>query len=110
MRHSLVPLTAIPLLLTPACRPADDAAVPVASAPAGGDAAAAEVNGEPVTFAELDEWIKEDLFRARASEPSELFELRDRALGLMLEERALESEAKRQGVAVQTLLENEASH
>ncbi len=105
MRHSLVPLTVIPLLLAPACRPGDDAAAPVASA----SAVAAEVNGEPITVAELDKWIKEDLFRARAGEPSELFELRDRALGLMLEERVLEIEAKNRGVAVQTLLEGEVA-
>ena len=94
MRHFLVPLAAIPLLLVPACRPASDAAVPVASAPAGTDQVAAEVNGEPVTLSELDEWIKEDLFRIRAGEPNELFELRNRALQLMLEERVLELEAQ----------------
>ena len=105
MRHSLVPLTVIPLLLAPACRPGDDAAAPVASAPA----VAAEVNGEPITVAELDKWIKEDLFRARAGEPSELFELRDRALGLMLEERVLEIEAKRRGVDIEQLLEDEVA-
>ena len=71
-----------------------------APAEAASGEAAAEVSGKTITVGELDAWIKDDLFRreTRDGHAAKLFELRTKALGRLLEDRILETEAARRGV------------
>jgi protein-disulfide isomerase len=68
--------------------------------------------GESITQDELDEWIKEDLFRQQTEDlaPGATYELRSRSLQRLLDERVLEAEAERRGVETEELmrLEREA--
>ncbi|HJO23456.1 MAG: thioredoxin domain-containing protein [Myxococcota bacterium] len=109
MNRSLMHLGVLALLLASACRPSGDAAPAADNARTGTSEIAAEVNGEPISVAELDEWIKEDLFQSRTGKPNELYDLRTQALNAMFEERVLESEAARRGVDVETLIEQETA-
>jgi len=68
---------------------------------------AAELNGAVITTAELDAWIKDRLFQTQAGTPVELYELRERGLEAMLEQRAIELEASRRGVSPERLIELE---
>jgi len=70
---------------------------------------AAEVDGETITLAELDAWIKQQLFD-RATEngdPSELYELRSSALDDMITQRLLEEEAAPLGLTPEELVRHE---
>ena len=100
-------VAALAALVTLACQPGSNETAPETLASANGTEVAAEIDGQPLTVAELDAWIKEDLFRAQAADPGELFELRDGALQQMFEERVLEAEAQRRGVDIETLLDQE---
>ncbi len=52
----------------------------------------AELNGEPITQAELDAWIQRDLFERESSRgPSKLYELRSAGLDRMLTERVVDA-------------------
>ena len=68
---------------------------------------AAELNGVVITTDELDTWIKESIFQSQSRTPAELYELRERGLGAMLEERVIELEASRRGVSPERLIELE---
>jgi protein-disulfide isomerase len=68
---------------------------------------AAEMNGIVITTAELDAWIKETLFRSQTGTPAELYELRERGLEALLQERVIELEASRRGVSPERLIELE---
>ena len=83
------------------------AASPSASPSAGGAEVAAEVDGEVITVADLDERIKEELFRSRASSPTKLYELRSDALEEMIRDRLLEAEGRRRGVPAEGVIELE---
>ena len=107
-RHRLAFLT-FAALAALACQPGTNDTGPGTLASTNGSEVAAEIDGQPVTVAELDAWIKEDLFRGQAADPSELFELRDSALQQMFEERALEAEAQRRGVDIATLIDQEVA-
>ncbi len=72
-----------------------------------GSEVAAELNGVAITTAELDAWIKESLFRSQARTPVELYELRERGLEALLQERAIELEAGRRRVSPERLIELE---
>ncbi len=96
-----------------ACTPAADPGAPTAQAPAAeapAGEAIARIGGEAVTTAELDAWIKEDLFRQQTEGKgaAALHQLRSEALERMIDERVLEAEAAREGVAVDALLERAA--
>ena len=66
---------------------------------------AAEVDGEAITVAELDEWIRNDLFEAQArGGASKLYDLRSSALDRILEERVIEAAAKRRGISSDDVL------
>ena len=68
-------------------------------APAANDnAVVAEINGETITLADLDERIA-----------GELYEVRSNALEELIRERVFESEAESRGVSVEQLLETEAA-
>ena len=72
-----------------------------------GDTAVAEVGGRTVTSAELDAWIKDELFERATSggEPSRLYNLRSRSLPDMIDARLLEEEAERRGLTRDELSE-----
>jgi protein-disulfide isomerase len=75
----------------------------------GDSTAAADLNGESVTLAELDAWIKEQLFdqAADGGDPSKLYELRSKSLDEMINRRLLEAEAAALGLAPEELLRQE---
>jgi predicted DsbA family dithiol-disulfide isomerase len=80
------------------CQPS---ATPSVSAPPGsiGDSTVvAEVAGRKITVAELDAWIKEDLFnrQTRGGNPGKLYELRSSSLDRMVSELVFITEAERQ--------------
>jgi protein-disulfide isomerase len=71
--------------------------------------AAAEVDGDTITLAELDAWIKQQLFD-RASEDGEqskLYELRSAALDDMITQRLLEEEAAPLGITPEELVRHQ---
>jgi protein-disulfide isomerase len=94
-----------------ACTPRD--ATPQAgktASSAGETVVVAEIAGKPVTSAELDAWIREDLFQHEMANKgkAELFEFRSDALDRMLDEKVLEAEAEKQKIPVEQLLAKEA--
>jgi protein-disulfide isomerase len=103
LRISTLLLTAVVLALA-GCQPKPEGS----ESQAGGEVAA-EVNGVAITTGELDAWIKEDLFRARAENPSALFQLRQAGLRQMIENRVVEQEAEKRGVTEEVLLEQLAA-
>ena len=68
---------------------------------------AAELNGVVITTAELHAWIKESMFQSQAGTPAQLYELRERGLEVLLQERVIELEASRRGVSPERLIELE---
>jgi protein-disulfide isomerase len=64
------------------------------------------LEGEAISQGELDEWIKEALFREQTDDlaASEVYELRSRMLQDLIDERVLEAEAERRGVSTEELL------
>jgi len=72
--------------------------------------AAAKVDGEIVTLAELDAWIKQQLFDQATDngEPTKLYELRSTALDDMINKRLLEKEAAPLGLTPDELVRQEA--
>ena len=68
---------------------------------------AAELDGVVITTAELDTWIKESIFKSQTGTPAELYDLRERGLEAMLQERVIELEASRRGVSPERLIELE---
>ena len=88
-----------------ACQPSPSTpgASPDASEPV------ATVDGQTITQAELDAWVKEDLFREQTEDraATELYELRSRSLERLIDERILAAEAKRRGVSTDDVLRAE---
>ncbi len=68
---------------------------------------AAEIDGQAISVAELDERIKEDLFQSRTGSPAKLYELRSDVLEQLIRERLLEAEGKRRGVPAEAVVELE---
>jgi len=66
----------------------------------------AVIQGEGITQGELDEWIKDELFRDQTDDlaASSLYELRSRSLEGLIDERVLEAEAARRGVSTEELM------
>ena len=103
LRTATLLLTAAALGLA-GCQPRPEGAASQPGGEASGEVAA-EVNGVAITTGELDARIKEDLFRARAENPSALFQLRQAGLKQMIEDRAVEQEAAKRGVSPEVLIE-----
>jgi protein-disulfide isomerase len=82
---------------------------PTEAAPAAAAPTAAVVDGTPIGLDELDAWIKDELFRqqTRGGDPSRIYTVRREALERMIETRALEAEAARRGLDVDTLVAQE---
>jgi protein-disulfide isomerase len=91
-----------------ACNPGENS--PGKSATPGADLVVAEIGGSSVSQAELDTWLKEDLWsqQTEGKNASDLFELHFEGLERMIDERLLEQEAARSGTSVEELLEAEA--
>ena len=68
---------------------------------------AAQIDGQTITVAELDERIKEELFKSRAGDAAKLYALRSDMLEQMIRERLIETEAKRRGVPPEGVVELE---
>jgi protein-disulfide isomerase len=68
--------------------------------PGATDGIAAMVAGDPITVAEVDAHVGVKLSRVRSEE----YQLRSKALSVLIEARLLEREAARRGVAVEALL------
>src|SRR5262245_39082337 len=105
MRTSLV----VPfgfLAAVAACRtsPAADASHPSSSPVSSG--VVAEVDGAPVTAAELDEKVGNRLVRIRQEE----YEIRRQALDEIVYDRLLEKEAKKRGISTSDLVRDEVDN
>ena len=81
---------------TGAAAPAAEAAPASGTAPAG--ELAAELDGQPITTGELDQWLKDQWFEGIASKPSELYEARSKALDGLIAERLVARKAAERGV------------
>jgi protein-disulfide isomerase len=96
------------LALTLACPQLQKTAEPDAGE-AGGSAPAAEVSGETIAVAEVDAWLKEQLFdqATNGRDPAKLYEMRSGALDDMINERLLEREAAPLGLTPEELVRHE---
>ena len=96
------------LALAVACAPSGSS--PPAGAGADADRVAARINGSPVTVAELDALIKDQLFEqaSQGGDPSRLYEIRSQALEQMVQKRLLDDAAAERGMTPEALLEQEA--
>jgi len=65
------------------------------------DALAARLGDEPISIAELDDWIRDDLFKRSWDTETELFELRTESLDRMTTERILERAAAARNMSVE---------
>lgn len=104
-------VAALGALASVACSAADTAKqTPAATPSATASDTVATVSGAPITMADLESWIKDDLYKRETADknPSALFELRSDALDRMIGERVVAAEAKKRGVTVDALLEEEA--
>ena len=88
-------------LLLPGCRGSSPGSDPEAAE------VAAEVGGETITTADVDQRIKDELFESRTGSPAKLYELRSDMLEQMIHERVLEAEAKKRGVPASAIVELE---
>jgi len=77
---------------------------------AGASAPAAVVGGETIHVAEVDAFIKDELFarESRGGQPTRVYELRNDALGRMLARRVVEAEAERRGMTAEELIHAES--
>ena len=85
-----------------------------ASAPgaaAGAATPVARVGGDTITDAELDAWIKEELWRSQTEDgnAAKVYTLRSRGLDRMIDQRLLDAEAARRGIDADALLDDEAA-
>ena len=81
--------------------------IDVASAPDSG--VAGELNGQPITLAELDEWIRHDLFRQKSLSTKALYELRAESIERMINERMVDAAAAKVGLGADDWMEREVA-
>ena len=76
---------------------------------AAGNEVIARVNDRPITTAELDVWIKDQLFEREvgSKSPAERFEVRSRAVSEMIDEMLLDAEADSRGVDSEAVFRQE---
>jgi protein-disulfide isomerase len=111
LARRLPQLVACGALLATACtRPGGSSsdAAGTANEP-GSDAVAGKIAGKEISIAELDAWIKDQLFRqaTRDRNPTKTYELRNRALEQKAAEQALDAEAAKAGKDRDALLREE---
>jgi predicted DsbA family dithiol-disulfide isomerase len=97
------------LLSCQANEPASPASEAAATSEA--DTVVARIDGETVTLAELDAWIKDSLFERQTSSgnPAKLYDLRDQSLRQMIMERVVVAAADRRNMAEEEFLETEVA-
>lgn len=111
IRRALI--TAAALAIGSACNapttPPTGTATPSAEPAAGATQVVAEMGSESITLADLERWIKDDIFRreTEGKNAAALFELRSEALERMIGERVIGAEAKRRGIDEQALVTEE---
>jgi protein-disulfide isomerase len=83
------------------------ASEPIPGPPAS--ATAGKIAGKSVTVGDIDEWIKDQLFKqaTRGNNPTKVFEIRNRALEQMANERALDEKATKLGKDRDAVLKEE---
>jgi protein-disulfide isomerase len=86
-----------------ACRPSPAADAPRPAATPAPSGVVAEVEGTPITAADLDERVGNRLVRLRQEE----YEIRSQTLDEIVYDRLLEKEAKKRGVSVKDLVQDE---
>jgi protein-disulfide isomerase len=71
----------------------------------------ATVGGTTITQAELDAWIKEELWRTQTDDgnANKVFSLRQRGLDRMIDQRLIDAEAAKRGMDADALLDAEAA-
>ena len=91
------------------CRTGDSGPGLETSAGAEDTTVVAEIGEETITASELDEWIRQDLYRqaTRDHQPSRVYDLRARSLDRMIDERVIEAETRRRNVSTEKLMELE---
>lgn len=106
MRPRLL-LTILALFLVAGCA---RIGTPAVDGEPGDPTAAARIDGAEITVAEVDAWIKDELFRqaSQDGDGGKLHELRSQAIDNMINERLIEREAKLRGIESQQLMEEEA--
>jgi len=100
--------------LAAACQPGGDAQAP-SSAPAGSQASAtddatqivATLDGAPITLAELEAWMREDILERELGSKSaqDLYEMQKAAVQGLVDERLIAAEATRRGVEPEAVVE-----
>lgn len=75
----------------------------------GDTTVAARIGDEAITMAELDAWVKEELFRRQTGEgdPAKLHEVRSEALQNLVNRRVIDAEAEARGVTPEELMSTE---
>jgi protein-disulfide isomerase len=78
-------------------------------APAGSETVVAVVDERPITLRELDDWIRDDLYRREVAgrNAAQLFKLRETALQHMIDEQLLAAEARRRNLEPSELVAEE---
>ena len=96
------------LLITPACQN-QIAGQPRGHETTDGAMIIAEIYGKSITAAELDEWIRNDLFdrETRGRNPAAVYKLRATAVDKMIDQRVLDTEASRLDQTQEELMESE---
>jgi protein-disulfide isomerase len=106
-------LRAVGLALAVACSPqsAPEAQSDEETAVGDDSTPAARIGDEEISIGDVDDWIKEDLFRqeTRGGDPARLHQARSEALDDLIHQRLLEDEAERRGVSVQAMIAEEAA-
>ncbi|MEM7412470.1 MAG: thioredoxin domain-containing protein [Myxococcota bacterium] len=84
---------------------------PTSEAPDEDAAIAARIGDEVITLEELDDFVKDDLFRreTRGGNESRLYEIRSRALQQLSAQRVLDGAAAAQGLTADALVDAEAA-
>ncbi|MCP3982797.1 MAG: thioredoxin domain-containing protein [bacterium] len=101
-------LTILAILLLAGCARLGTQAAPGET---GDTTPAAHLDGAEITVAEVDAWIKDELFRqaSQDGDTSKLHELRSRGVDNLINERLVEREAKLRGIDAEQLMQEEAT-
>lgn len=103
LQHSLAVLA---VLLLASC-----ARVGTPAEPGGDPTTVARLDGTEISAAEVDAWIKDELFRqaSQDGDTAKLHELRRNAIDNMINERLVEREAKLRGIDSEQMMQDEAA-
>ena len=102
----LAPLACI-IVFAAGCLQKESGSPDSQTASSGQAVAVARVGDEVVTLAELDDWIKDDLFAHQTSggNPAKLYDLRSRSLDQLVMQRVLAAEGARRNLTEEELID-----